>query len=50
MCSSEPLPDIQSADDGTDGSITAQYSLNREWILTATAQYERYFIPILGGP
>jgi hypothetical protein len=34
----------------TDGSITAQYSLNREWMLTATAQYERYFIPILGGP
>jgi hypothetical protein len=34
----------------TDGSVTGQYSLNREWMLTATAQYERYFVPILGGP
>jgi hypothetical protein len=34
----------------TDGSVTAQCSLNSEWMVTASAQYERYFIPVLGGP
>ncbi len=34
----------------TDGSVTAQWSLNPEWMVTASAQYERYFIPVLGGP
>jgi hypothetical protein len=34
----------------TDGSVTAQWSLSPEWMLTATAQCERYFLPILGGP
>jgi capsule assembly protein Wzi len=34
----------------TDGSITAQWGLNREWMVGASVQYERYYIPVLGGP
>jgi hypothetical protein len=34
----------------TDASLTAQWSVTPEWMITATAQYERYYIPILGAP
>lgn len=34
----------------TDGLVTAQWSFTSEWTVTASAQYERYFIPILGAP
>lgn len=34
----------------TDGSVTAQWGITREWTLGASAQYERYDIPVLGGP
>ena len=34
----------------TDGSLVAQWSIGSDWMISATAQYERYFLPILGGP
>jgi hypothetical protein len=34
----------------TDGSLTAQWSLTPEWLISAQVQYERYYVPILGGP
>jgi membrane-associated phospholipid phosphatase len=34
----------------SDVSVTAQWSMTPEWMVTASCQYERYFIPILGGP
>ncbi|HMF78457.1 MAG TPA: capsule assembly Wzi family protein [Bryobacteraceae bacterium] len=34
----------------TDISTGGQWSLNAEWMITAKAQYERYYLPILGGP
>ena len=32
----------------TDGSVSAQWGLTSEWLIAATTQYERYFVPILG--
>lgn len=32
----------------SDGIVTAQWGLNSEWLIIATAQYERYFLPVLG--
>jgi hypothetical protein len=32
----------------SDGIVTAQWGLNSEWLIVATAQYERYFLPVLG--
>jgi membrane-associated phospholipid phosphatase len=34
----------------TDAAVTAQWSFTPEWMVTASAQAERYFIPLLGGP
>jgi hypothetical protein len=34
----------------TDGSLTAQWSITPEWTIGASAQYERYYIPVLGRP
>jgi membrane-associated phospholipid phosphatase len=34
----------------TDATLTAQMSLSPEWLVTSQAQFERYFIPLLGGP
>ena len=34
----------------TDVSLTAQWQVRPEWLVTASGQYERYFIPILGNP
>ncbi len=34
----------------TDGTITGQWSVTPEWSIGATAQYERYDIPVLAGP
>ena len=34
----------------TDGSVTAQWKVTSELMVTATGQYERYYIPVLGGP
>jgi hypothetical protein len=34
----------------TDASVTAQWSVTPEWMITATAQYERYYVPVAGGP
>ncbi len=34
----------------TDLSLTAQWQIRPEWLVTAFGQYERYFIPILGNP
>ncbi len=34
----------------TDCTITGQWSVTPEWTIGATAQYERYYIPVLGGP
>lgn len=32
----------------TDGILSAQWGLNSEWMIVASAQYERYFLPVLG--
>jgi hypothetical protein len=34
----------------TDVSLTAQWQLHTNLLGTAFAQYERYFVPVLGGP
>jgi len=34
----------------TDLSLTAQWQVHPEWMVTAFGQYERYNIPILGNP
>jgi hypothetical protein len=34
----------------TDVSLTAQWQIRPEWLVTAFGQYERYFVPILGSP
>jgi hypothetical protein len=34
----------------TDGSLTAQWSITPEWMVTATLQGERYYIPALNSP
>ncbi len=34
----------------TDVALNAQWQIRPEWLLTASGQYERYFIPILGRP
>jgi Capsule assembly protein Wzi len=34
----------------TDVSLTAQWQIHPEWLVTAFGQYERYFVPILGSP
>lgn len=33
----------------TDASLSAQWSLTPEWMIGGSAQYERYYVPILGG-
>ncbi|MGH9344940.1 MAG: capsule assembly Wzi family protein [Terriglobia bacterium] len=34
----------------TDVALKGTWQMRPEWLLTAFAQYERYFIPLLGGP
>lgn len=34
----------------TDVSLSAQWQVRPEWLVTAFGQYERYFVPILGNP
>ncbi len=34
----------------TDVSITAQWSFRPQWLVGSEVQYERYYIPVLGGP
>ncbi|MGH9582389.1 MAG: hypothetical protein ACRD4O_05590, partial [Bryobacteraceae bacterium] len=34
----------------TDVALSGSWQMRPEWILTAFAQCERYFVPILGGP
>ena len=34
----------------TDVSLSAHWGFTDEWLLTAEIQYERYFVPVLGGP
>lgn len=34
----------------TDVALTAQWQIRPEWLVTGFAQYERYFVPILGNP
>jgi len=33
----------------TDGIISAQWSVTPEWRIVTSAQYERYFVPVLGS-
>lgn len=34
----------------TDVSLTAQWQVRPGWLVNAFGQYERYFVPVLGGP
>lgn len=34
----------------TDAGLAGQWAVTPEWMITAAAQYERYYVPVLGGP
>ena len=34
----------------SDGSVSAEWQVHPDWQLKEFAQYERYFVPILGPP
>lgn len=34
----------------TDAAVRAQWGVTPEWTITAAAQYERYYVPVLGQP